>query len=137
MTEVALSKECIVCAGTFTPAMHNQVYCDPKCRRKANYWKDAERFRTESINNAFIRKYGLTLEQRDGMRAAQNYRCAICNRHEEEVGVLKVDHDHETGVVRQMLCHNCNVGIGWLQDSTDVLTSALAYLIQHKDGDKR
>lgn len=76
-----------------------------------------------------MREYGITLEQRDAMRAAQNYKCGICDGHEEQVGVLKVDHNHETGAVRLMLCHHCNVGPGHFQDNPNLLLTAAAYLL--------
>ncbi|QSM04369.1 hypothetical protein PROPHIGD43A-4_59 [Mycobacterium phage prophiGD43A-4] len=64
------------------------------------------------------------------MNAAQRGKCAICGDAPES---LVVDHNHETGAVRGLLCNNCNRCLGLLKDNIEVLTSAAAYLIQHED----
>jgi hypothetical protein len=46
---------------------------------------------------------------------------------------LFVDHNHNTGKVRELLCHGCNTGIGLMQDDVDLLQKALDYLIKHKE----
>ncbi len=42
-----------------------------------------------------------------------------------------IDHDHATGKVRGLLCHNCNVAIGLMKDNTDLLKKAAEYLETH------
>ncbi len=58
--------------------------------------------------------------------------CAICGgppKGQGEInGRYSVDHDHETGAVRGLLCSPCNTGIGHLKDSADLVAKALAYL---------
>lgn len=55
--------------------------------------------------------------------------CAICSKTEEANGkALAVDHDHETGRVRGLLCDDCNLALGRFQDSPDVLRRAINYL---------
>jgi hypothetical protein len=72
-------------------------------------------------------KYGITPEQYDAMFAAQEGLCALCRRAE----ATRVDHDHETGVVRSLLCHPCNAGIGFFHEDGAVLLLAIAYLEAH------
>lgn len=74
-------------------------------------------------------KYGLTLEQYDRMVIEQAGACAICHLVPDEV--LRVDHDHVTGIVRALLCRKCNTGIGFLGDDIQHVTNALAYLRLH------
>lgn len=59
--------------------------------------------------------------------------CAICHQPpKEKKGRLHIDHDHETGVFRAMLCGNCNRGLGIFQDSAELLRAAALYLDSHK-----
>ncbi|GAA4977252.1 endonuclease VII domain-containing protein [Yinghuangia aomiensis] len=70
------------------------------------------------------RKYGLTEERYQEMLEAQVGRCAICLVARAE----HVDHDHETGRVRALLCFNCNAALGQFKDRPDALRRAAAYL---------
>lgn len=69
-------------------------------------------------------KYGVSQRQVDEMTARQNGRCGICR----ETLALHVDHDHETGVVRGLLCGNCNRAIGLLAHDPSRMRAAIAYL---------
>ena len=78
------------------------------------------------------RKYGFGIERFNEMFAAQNGCCAICGRHQTEfVKGLAVDHDHSTGAIRQLLCPNCNVGLGAFRDNVVLLAEAIKYLETH------
>ncbi|MBW3561477.1 MAG: endonuclease VII domain-containing protein [Actinobacteria bacterium] len=72
--------------------------------------------------------YGLTLVELREMLTAQGGRCAICNAAFDEDLVPNVDHCHETGRVRGLLCHHCNTGMGLLRDDPARLRSAARYL---------
>jgi hypothetical protein len=76
------------------------------------------------------RTYGVTADQFDAMMLRQAGCCAIC---QEPMGTPAVDHDHDTGRVRGLLCRRCNTGIGMLADDPDRLLSAAAYLLAHQD----
>jgi hypothetical protein len=77
--------------------------------------------------HASLKRYGLTYDQYVRLVVAQQGLCAICRKRPRYA--LAVDHDHQTGKVRGLLCHGCNIGIGNLKDSVDVLDRARAYLI--------
>ena len=66
------------------------------------------------------RRYGITAEDADAMFEEQSGLCAICRMSPAE----HVDHDHETGSVRQLLCFNCNGGLGQFKDDPAVLRAA-------------
>jgi nitrate/TMAO reductase-like tetraheme cytochrome c subunit len=77
-----------------------------------------------------LKKYNLTPEEFDQLIKNQDYKCAIC-KNDFEKGTLKkthIDHCHETGKVRGILCVDCNVGIGHLKHSVHLLKAAIAYL---------
>lgn len=74
-----------------------------------------------------LKKFNLTPEQYAEMLAYQNGLCAICNNPPEKQR-LAVDHDHETGQIRGLLCRGCNLGIGYLKDNILTLESAILYL---------
>lgn len=70
-------------------------------------------------------KYGLTVDDVEQMRAAQDGRCAICNEPTER---LLVDHDHTTGQVRALLCQTCNTFLGWYENKADTILAFQRYL---------
>lgn len=74
-----------------------------------------------------LRKYGLTLARYESMRVAQANRCAICFQVSES-NRLSIDHDHETGAVRGLLCTRCNWALGIMLDDPERLQSAATYL---------
>lgn len=82
---------------------------------------------------ALQRKFGITQEQYEAMLEAQGGVCKICLQEERKarhgvIMALAVDHDHETGKIRGLLCNNCNLGIGKFSDNVVYLFSAIDYL---------
>lgn len=77
---------------------------------------------------AFKKKYGITLDDYDAMLGQQEGRCAICFTLPMPDSPLYVDHCHDTGQVRGLLCQGCNSGIGQLGDDQNRLRSAIRYL---------
>lgn len=74
------------------------------------------------------------LPQYDEMLAAQSGTCAIC-RQEEKSGRYKslcIDHCHDSGAIRGLLCSNCNRALGLFKDSPQVMAAATAYLERSK-----
>lgn len=76
-------------------------------------------------------KYGISAEQIEALLHEQEDRCAICgerfvagSRHT----TFHVDHDHETGAVRALLCGGCNTGLGGFRDNPESLRTAADYL---------
>ena len=73
------------------------------------------------------RDYGLTYDQYLCMLKSQGGVCAICGKAEEKRR-LAVDHCHNTGVIRGLLCGMCNTAIGKLNDDVNLLKKAIEYL---------
>jgi len=89
------------------------------------------------------KKFGITFAEYKKIFEIQDGICAICGKKETKVqrrrkdGIeiidsLNVDHDHETGKVRGLLCFRCNTGIGKLYDNPDLLRKAADYLESYK-----
>lgn len=80
------------------------------------------------------RRHGLTQDEVAAMHAQQKGKCAICGGMETrrdnkgDIARLAVDHNHETGQIRGLLCHRCNHSLGGFQDSPAVIRKAASYL---------
>ncbi len=79
-----------------------------------------------------LRKYGITIEEFNRLVEKQHGVCAICglppSGSPPNNTILHVDHNHETGQIRGLLCGKCNRGLGYFNDDKDVLASAIGYL---------
>ena len=83
----------------------------------------------ESKGKYLKKTYEISLKRYEELFQAQFGVCAICHKPPtEEKPFLVVDHDHETGKVRGLLCNKCNMAIGLFGDLTDNLRSAVRYL---------
>ncbi len=85
--------------------------------------------------NSKLQRYGMTLAEYEARVAAQGGKCAICGNAEKrrdkwtgQVLSLSVDHDHRTGMARGVVCHNCNVAIGYFEDDPERMRRAIVYL---------
>lgn len=98
--------------------------------RKSAYnkeWGRKNKDRKDALNVKHrLLKYGLTPEHHRELMLKQDGKCLICGA--EHWSNLFVDHNHQTGKVRGLICCACNAGIGMLQDSIDIVESALEYL---------
>lgn len=106
--------------------------------RKATIAKNPEYYSKRHRKYCLMQNYGITEEQYTKMLEAQNGCCAICGT-DKPTGkwkVFAVDHNHETGQVRELLCNECNRGIGLLKDSPDRLIKAARYLLKHDEKTK-
>ena len=106
--------ECKICTGE---------------RVKNRHKENPERTR----NNDLKRNYGITLDEHTQMYEEQNGVCAVCEKPGDgKWKKLCVDHDHKTGKVRQLLCRNCNMILGQVDDSINHLGKLTAYLQKHQ-----
>lgn len=78
-------------------------------------------------------RYGIPLGSYDKMLKEQDGKCALCSTEDPGgAGDFHVDHCHDTGVVRSLLCANCNVGIGHFFHRVDLLKLAIGYVTKHQ-----
>ena len=82
----------------------------------------------EAQRSALLKvRYGITFADYDAMLMKQDGRCAIC-RKPPKGRYLHVDHDHETGAVRGLLCARCNTALGHINDDKNRLLGLIEYL---------
>jgi len=93
-----------------------------------------------ALNRNLQYRYNISLEEFNSMVESQGGLCLICGLPETRVTRpkaktpsgysprLAVDHDHNTGEIRGLLCHKCNVGLGNFQDNPELLLKAYNYL---------
>jgi len=95
-----------------------------------NYKKKWRHNNKDKTKNGKLKKYGLTIEKFNNLLQNQNYECGICKKKFKDSYPLQpcVDHDHKTNVVRGLLCHNCNSGIGGLHDNVEYIICALKWI---------
>lgn len=82
-----------------------------------------------SRENKYRMRYGITLKDKYKMIDDQNGGCAICGLTLTDKQAC-VDHNHETNQVRDILCQNCNKGLGSFLDDPDILEKAKQYLLK-------
>lgn len=128
LSDAARTKVCAECGESFVSRYNSGRFCSMACSRKFRTGPpltlDERRARERRARLA--QKYGLTLEAFEAMLREQGQVCAICRMAPDTPPV--VDHCHETGVVRGILCVTCNAGLGMFKDDPVRLSAALAYL---------
>jgi hypothetical protein len=117
-------RKCKYCQEKLKPRIYKS---DPRhqtcevCRKDARKRKDLQRY------------YSITLEEYEDLLIDQLGVCAICRkRNKDNSRLLAVDHCHETGKVRQLLCSKCNMGLGMFNDDPNLLLEAMKYLEKHQ-----
>lgn len=117
---------CIICFKTAGAERRK----DPKRREVAR--KRAEEWYKNNLRRAadtfYMRTYGLSLVEVRKMKARQHHRCAICRRFKR----LCVDHNHETGKVRELLCRGCNGFLGLLENNPGLSKAFEDYIRRHQ-----
>lgn len=125
--------ECKVCYNKYMKNRREDPVIAEKVRQSGAKWRAAN---PEADKRKYLfRKFNITLEEYKNLLEEQGGVCAICGEKERVVRraksgqeMLAVDHCHETGKIRGLLCFKCNTGIGALGDSIEGLERALNYL---------
>jgi len=113
---------CKSCTNKQTLERHHRLM-------KTDEYKEKRRARSLEVRYKY--KYGITLEEKINMITTQNNECAMCHKtliYKTSV----VDHDHQTGKVRAILCIKCNTGLSYIENKK-FLKSALEYIKNNED----
>ena len=129
---------CYECHAAYSRERYQRLKTDPEWlakERERGRIKGRRQWREGSGKVRHLRfrlkEHGITLEDYERMRTAQRGLCAICSEPCCHGGELSIDHCHETGAVRGLLCRHCNVGLGYFRDRPDLLGAAINYLEGH------
>ena len=98
---------------------------------KANEWakRNRERASLNAFKRSLLENYGLSYAEYERMFNEQGGLCKICKEPStRKSGRLDVDHCHETGQIRGLLCSPCNTAIGLLRENSELFAAALQYL---------
>lgn len=107
-----------------------------KVRKYKNdyYYANREKCIEKDRKNYLKRKYNVTVEWFEEQLDRQNGKCMICGTTEGggKSSTLHVDHNHETGQIRGLLCQPCNTGLGLFKENTELLEKAIHYVNKFK-----
>ena len=109
-------------------------HCKTCVKEQRNeYYKTPEGYKYQIEKSWRDKGILFTTEEYQELLEEQAYGCAICGAKSNRNGSrLCVDHDHKTGAIRGLLCHQCNTSLGQLEDSIDMLNNAIKYLEKHR-----
>jgi len=117
----------------YVPRITTECKTCSRKNRKEHYTQNREKV----LANRRFRSYGLSKDEYNEMLVNQGGSCAICKRKEwvrasitDNVMALAVDHCHDSGNVRGLLCRACNLAIGYFEDNIESLDEAIKYLEQ-------
>lgn len=112
-----------------------------KCRQSQNRYKKVHRGRYTQLQRQWREKnplqvyescikrvYGISYERVRQMFIEQDGVCPICSNKFGGKKDMQIDHNHATGQIRQLLCQNCNRGLGIFKENTSTLLNAIKYL---------
>lgn len=129
MTQRPTWDECPECSERFERKVWNARYCSEKCRatagRRRNRDKNNAAYRDRYAKVGYAehikKKYGVTMEWYTEHSANGCEACGSIDR-------LVVDHDHETGDARGVLCFGCNIALGHAKDDPNILRRIASYI---------
>ena len=144
---------CVYCEKAFIPTRINNIHCSYECSRDYKYENSKEEYLDKSAERYYknresilerhrkyyegdkrrfksyeLKRYGITIEDYERLLIDQQFKCAICNVSLDGGKDTHMDHSHDTGFPRGILCRACNWGIGQFKDDPDLLRKAADYI---------
>lgn len=145
----------ILCKDIYTAQARSDYFKEysaantDKKRQQAAAWRERNSANLANINKAsherhrdkkawavYAARYGITQQEYEAKLVEQGRLCRICRKPETaaqggRIRMLSVDHDHESGKIRDLLCSKCNAGLGMFADDPELLLDAYEYLVRH------
>ena len=116
--------------GTRKGGQYIRTACKLCYNARLKAWRDQHTTNIEGVirkGTSLRRKYGISVEQFEDMYISQNGACFTCRVPNDGV-LMHVDHDHETGIVRGLLCRKCNFALGLANDDPSLLRTLADYV---------
>jgi hypothetical protein len=117
--------------------IHIEYLKKPKNRERVRFLQ-RERYKRPEVQNKIrdwdLKKaFGITLGEYNVLLDSQNGKCVICGKEEirqrnGKIKHLAVDHNHKTGKVRGLVCHDCNVALGYLKEDINTMKKMIEYI---------
>jgi len=118
---------CSVCGAT-------SVFLKSNSRWYCSSTRNSTDRRPYNVAYYYKNKYGLEPDGKQKLAESQDNKCPICDT---EIDLTRtkshIDHNHETGVIRGVLCNTCNMGLGLFYENRNLLLKAVAYLDKHEN----
>lgn len=120
-------RKCVDCLMYNAKAVHK--YSQSKKGKAAKKRVDAKRM----LRKRLWQSYKMPLEEYQKRLQEQSNTCASCYEPERRlykgrIRMLSVDHDHETGAIRGLLCYGCNSALGFLRDKSEYVEKLLRFI---------
>lgn len=110
------------------------AYCKPCTKIITKEWRknNLSQARIHTRTSRLLCNFGVTAQHYEQILEQQNHKCAICETPSNNLDYnLCVDHDHQTGKVRGLLCHTCNHFLGRVHDDVNLLENILLKSINY------
>ena len=122
---------CRVCQTEKDRARYHAL---PTDRKKERNKHNREKLGKDYFKDYKLKKeYNIDLNEYHSMVKQQDNKCYICSAEFKDRSDTRVDHNHKTGEVRKILCHNCNAMLGHSKESISRLQNAIEYIKEHND----
>lgn len=132
---VKFGDRCVDCGVEITPinAYFDRQYIRTRCTSCFKAYRGGTYARSKEARAAYYMKwkYGITTEQYQEKLKEQEGVCAICKKECEKNDRLSIDHDHETGKNRDLLCSHCNLLVGLVEENRDLWEKIIEYVERH------
>lgn len=126
------------CAKCNTLKSISEFWKHKYTKDKIHYWCKSCAKRSAPDQAKAVRKhklkklYKISLEDFEMMYASQLGKCLICENYVSKDKIC-IDHDHESGKTRGLLCRKCNIGLGMFNDEESLLNNAASYILRARN----
>jgi hypothetical protein len=124
----SMCKSCSIDSRKKNYQKFKKDYQEKSKERYNLFYKNNMAYDDKKRNTRFKKLYGINLEEYNKMLSEQNNLCYICHKTNNDGRKLSIDHNHETGKIRKLLCKKCNSAIGLLNEDIELFKKCIEYL---------